>query len=248
MSYNEYAKFVSDEAERISKLPKVQLPPVAGLDPEASHTLATALQHALDLHRKEVFSTHNQDAVLAQIVSKEQASLRDELQRVMTLVGDLPREQVGSDLVDLQSGGDSGFVSLERLLDDIEKLPRVSLIDEEDSEGEPLLREYNALRHALGGKALAIREAQRFLPELMRQTRSWQQLQAAVEDVYGAENADAYFQKYESNVATQAHEACRLAETALKVKGALPPDQVESLRRIVSMLKAMPRNRKGKVD
>lgn len=247
MSYNQYAEFIRDETERMSNS-RVQLPSDAGLHPEVSNTIAKALQHALDLHRKEVFNTRNQDDVLAQVLSKEQALLRDELQRVMALVGDLPREQIGSDLVDLQSGGDSGFISLERLLDDVEKLPRVSLIDKEDSEGEPLLREYNALRHALGEKAMAIREAQRYLPKLKRQARSWQQLQGAVKDVHGAENVDVYFQEYESNVATQAHEACRLAETALKAKGALPREQLESLRRIVTMLRALPRNRKGKVD
>lgn len=234
MSYSQYAEFVDEEVQRLNSDATVRLPRIEGLDVDAVQALSLALRQELDMRRKDAFTPRNQDAVLAQIQNKEDTLLRQELDTVLALVGDLPRDRVGSNILELPL--EKGFVSLERLLAEIRKLPQVALLDEHDTASEPLLREYNALRSTLSQKCHAIDLARQLLPQILQRNQTIRQLDQAVQQFHGTAVNDEYFRNYYSLLVASARDATQLLETALKQGRELTPSQLSALGKIVRAL------------
>ncbi|SCV06080.1 LANO_0H21660g1_1 [Lachancea nothofagi CBS 11611] len=237
MSYSQYASFLENE---IRLLRNLNVREIARLDELGTHTsdsLQERLQQELTKRHQEVFKTLNQDDVLLKVQEQEQTVLREELHRVMALVGDLPKDKIGSDIIDLQEAQDGKFVSIQQLMTDIDNLPQISLMDTEDLENEPLLSEYNKLRDGLRDKVKAIRDAEKSLPQLRRPLDQFRSLENAVDRQFG--DTTKYFETYQENVIAQAQETAKLVEVVLKKNGKLPQSSMDGLKEIITMMEAM---------
>ncbi|SCU95017.1 LAME_0F10352g1_1 [Lachancea meyersii CBS 8951] len=234
MSYSQYAGFLQDEIDRYQSF---QVPQLEGLDADVARSIQLTLARELAQQQQDAFRLVNRDKVLLEIQENERDLLRQDLNRIMACVGDLPRERVGADLIELQEARDGKFVSLEQLMKDIDNLPHISVVDSEDLDSESLLKEYNELRDGLKNKARAIRDASNLAPELKRQLDLFTNLEHAIQRE-GSEPSD-YYTHFKQNVIAQAQETAKLVETVLKKDGKLPKDAVQQLNDIISTLELM---------
>ncbi|SCU83864.1 LAFA_0D06348g1_1 [Lachancea sp. 'fantastica'] len=232
MSYSQHSAFLDGEIEKFQNF---GIPELQELDPNVISSLRSTLARELVQRQQKAFRMVNRDEILLAVQKQEKELLRQDLYRVMASVGDLPKDRIGADLIDLQEARDGKFVSLEQLMKDIENLPHVSALDSEDLDAQPLLHEYNQLREGLKGKSIAIREGSRLIPELKGQLDRFESLEHAIQR-HGTQPAE-YYAEFKHNVLVQAQETARLVETVLQETGKLSKEYLEQLESLISALR-----------
>ncbi|SCU79918.1 LADA_0B04016g1_1 [Lachancea dasiensis] len=234
MSYSQLASYLEGE---IDSMPGISVPESNDIPSDLAVLIQSQLAQELATLRQENFKPVKQDELLLKIQENERALLRQDLHKLMATVGDLPREAIGTDLIELQEPRDGKFMSIEQLIIDIGNLPQISLANNEDAESESLLNEYNSLREGLKDKVSSIRDAEKLIPQLLRPLNQLKDLKTAVEHESG--DAELYFSSYQENVIAQAQETARLLETVLKKNGELPTTAIDELKEIISLLEMM---------
>ncbi|CEP60293.1 Nkp1p LALA0_S01e07382g [Lachancea lanzarotensis] len=235
MSYLQYSTFLDNEIEKFRNF---EIPEFEELNPDVVSSLRKTLAKELAQRQQNAFRMVNRDELLLAVQEQEKETLRQDLYRVMANVGDLPKDRIGADLVDLQEARDGKFVSLQQLMKDIDNLPHISALNSEDLDAQPLLHEYNELREGLKKKSIAIREGSRLVPKLKAQFDRFESLENAIRRDDGSEPAE-YFATFKHNVIVQAQKTATLVEKVLKKDGKLPEEYLRELENLISALKTL---------
>ncbi|SCW02328.1 LAFE_0F04016g1_1 [Lachancea fermentati] len=228
MSFDDYASFMAQEIDRIADDSSLEDVIGEALPPAVAQRVAQGLQNEVDLRCREIFNTRNQDIVLAKIKDAESTKRLEELKTIIELVGDFPRERIGEDLVDMGTEEAPKYFSLQNIMADLEKLPRVSLVDSDDGDDAALMREYDELRQSLAEKAQVIRLGKIKLRNWQSQLDKLELLVSAVRETHG-NDAEAYFRDYRERVLKEAKESAMLIEEVLKKNTQLSPDKRDLL-------------------
>lgn len=183
-----------------------------------------SLQAAFDAKRSEIYRLTKQDAISRRVSSMEADWRRQQMSVVAELIGDIPRYAIGTEL---RGDGDDNMdpgLSLERLLSDIEKLPRIGMansISDSNSEAEErnikVLNEYSNLRKELILKSKAIKLGTRKLKESDNQLSKIRYLLESIrEKQHSTGDVIEYFTTYDDQLRANLEELRNLLEEAIK--------------------------------
>lgn len=212
--YEEIDKFLRNEAT-------IHLnSSIDDLDGEIPKDVCEALQAVFDSIKSENFKISKQDALCKRVYDLETAWKWRQFKDVMDMIGDIPRYSVGTELKDDKFNDSASGVSIDKLLEDISKLPKMGMASSDyDMEGRDseVLNEYNNLRKELISKSKAIKFGSIRVREMENQVRTTNVLLESIRESKNANNdISGYFLTYHEKLESSLGELSYLLEEAIK--------------------------------
>lgn len=197
--YEEITNFVRDECAREHTLDH--------LNGEIPSAILKALR--TKINDDNPFNVSKQDAICKQVYDQESQWRKDQIAEIIEFIGDIPKYSIGTQIQDIDSG-----ISLEKLIEDVLKLPNMGMVEPENDEGgrnSKVLTEYTNLREDLVDKCKAIRLGESTALDTGNQARILRSIIATT-----VENSPDYFVTYHGKISDNLHELRYLLEEAIK--------------------------------
>lgn len=190
------------------------------LDGKIPKDLCETLQTAFDAKKSEHFKVSKRDALCKRVYDLETAWKWSQFKDLMDTISDIPRYSIGTELRDDKFNDSTSGVSIDKLLEDILKLPKMGIanpdydMEERDSE---VLSEYNNLRKELMLKCKAIKFGSARVREIQNQVRTTNALLESIRESKSSNNdISGYFLNYHEKLLSSLGELSYLLEEAIK--------------------------------
>ncbi|QLQ78231.1 hypothetical protein HG537_0A04780 [Torulaspora globosa] len=205
--YQQIADFIKDEFTRQSNCE------IDDLDGQVPLEVLNALKAALQKRNSERFKVTKHDALCKQVYELEREWRKRQIREVIELIGEIPRYAIGTEIRDKDHG-----VSIDKLIDDVLKLPNMAVAEEGHETPETdfkVLNEYTNLRNELIKKCNAIKLGESNLQEKEYQAKLINSLLDAIKESTTSDVSN-YFEAYHKRVFTALQDSKYLLEDAIK--------------------------------
>lgn len=234
-TYNSISNFIENELTALLSSDDYLMDDLAG---ELPNEVCRLLKAQIIEKRKDAMSRGKQDLLSKEIYDNESELRASQSQQIMELVGDIPKYSLGSELRN-RVEGEPQSTSIERLIEDVLKLPQMEVADEEEVEVEndlKVLSEYSNLRKDLILKCQALQIGESKLSDILSQTNSINSLTTSIKEASEDDDISEYFATYNGKLVVALEEMKLLLEEAVKTFGN-SPEKREKIKKILSELK-----------
>ncbi|CAI4057484.1 hypothetical protein SUVZ_02G4970 [Saccharomyces uvarum] len=240
-TYNTISIFIDDELSALLSSDDYLMDDFLG---EIPNEVTRLLKAEVIEKRKDALSRGKQDLLSKEIYDNESELRIRQTQQVMDLIGDIPKYSLGSELRSRVSS-EPQSTSIERLIEDVLKLPQMEVAAEEEGELETetetendlkILNEYSNLRRDLILRCQAIQIGESTLSEIMTQVSSIDSLTTSIKETTDDDNVSEYFATYNGRLVAALEEMKLLLEEAIKTFDT-SPEKIQKIKKILSELK-----------
>ncbi|CAI4056277.1 hypothetical protein N7582_000569 [Saccharomyces uvarum] len=238
-TYNTISKFIDGELSAFLSSDDYLMDDFGG---EIPNEVTRLLKAEVIEKRKDALSRGKQDLLSKEIYDNESELRIRQTQQVMDLIGDIPKYSLGSELR-TRVDGEPQSTSIERLIEDVLKLPQMEVAaeeeEEEEEEGEndlKILNEYSNLRRDLILRCQAIQIGESTLSEILTQVSSIDSLITSIKETTDDDNVSEYFATYNGKLVAALEEMKLLLEEAIKTFDT-SPEKIQKVKDILSELK-----------
>ncbi|QLL30663.1 hypothetical protein HG536_0A04790 [Torulaspora globosa] len=211
--YQQIADFIRNELARQSTSK------IDDLDGQVPFEVLSALKADLQRRNSERFQITKQDALCKQVYDLEREWRKKQIKEVIELIGEIPRYSIGTEIKEKEHG-----VSIDKLIEDVLKLPNMAVAEESQEAPETdfrLLNEYTNLRNELIKKCNAIKLGELKLQEKEYQAKLINSLLDAINESTTPDVSE-YFETYHKRVFAGLQDSRYLLEDAIKSHGSDP--------------------------
>ncbi|QHS72574.1 Nkp1p [Saccharomyces paradoxus] len=234
-TYNSISEFIENDLTTFLSNDDYLMDDLAG---ELPNEVCRLLKAQVIEKRNDALSRGKQDLLSKEIYDNESELRSSQLQQIMDLIGDIPKYSLGSELRS-RVEGEPQSTSIERLIEDVLKLPQMEVVDEEELEVEndlKVLNEYSNLRKDLILKCQAIQIGETKLSDILSQINSINSLITSIKDASEDDDVSEYFATYSGKLVVALEEMKLLLEEAVKTSDSSPGKR-KKIKDILSELK-----------
>ncbi|EDO18172.1 hypothetical protein Kpol_543p1 [Vanderwaltozyma polyspora DSM 70294] len=216
--YESITEFVQEKAKTYKQQS------IESLDGEIPQSIINLLRQELqEIHSKQL-SKSKLDHLSKQVYDIEFQWKKDQVKNIIELIGDVPKYSLGSEIInnDLDN---SGGVSLEKLMEDVLKLPKMAIADDENNtENEAMiLTEYNNLKDELTKKSKIIQYGENELKVMKVELKELENLFKSIREFSNVSNNESddhdvtgYMKSYNEKLESSLKEMQYLLEESIK--------------------------------